>query len=277
MIATVAGKTPKIEEGVFIADSAQVLGDVYLQKNSSVWYGAVLRGDIAAISVGEGSNIQDNSVLHTDFNLPLTIGQNVTVGHNATLHGCHVADSCLIGMGATLLNGCRIASECIVAAQALVKENFAVDSRNLLRGVPASCHAGISDNLVAEILANAELYRNLADQHRLLQWQNGDSTFQLKVLLPAVDLEQLTAVLIAAGAVPVVNSASSNLAVELLPAAAKSAPEAALATASDGADCQLELMVSRQCLNAVIQALLTSHPWQRPVFAIRPLNCCGGG
>ena len=110
----------------YVADNATVLGKVKLKKDSSVWFGAVLRGDTELITVGEGSNVQDCAVLHTDLGFPLTIGKDVTVGHHAILHGCTIGDGSLVGINAVILNGARIGKGCLIAANALVTEGMDV-------------------------------------------------------------------------------------------------------------------------------------------------------
>ena len=119
MIYNFENKTLKSEENNWIAPNATIIGDVILKKNSSVWFNAVLRGDIETITIGEGSNIQDGSVLHTDPGYSLTIGSGVTVGHMVTLHGCSIADDSLIGIGSTVLNNAKIGKNCIVGAKNL--------------------------------------------------------------------------------------------------------------------------------------------------------------
>ena len=116
------GKQPQLAPGAWVADSAQVIGAVNLAANASVWFGAVIRGDAEPIDIGEGSNIQDGSVLHTDPGKPLTVGNFVTVGHQVMLHGCTIGDNCLIGIGAIILNGAKIGKNCLVGAGALITE-----------------------------------------------------------------------------------------------------------------------------------------------------------
>jgi carbonic anhydrase/acetyltransferase-like protein (isoleucine patch superfamily) len=131
------GTAPRIADSAWIADSAQVIGDVELATDVSVWFGTVIRGDTATIRVGSGSNIQDGSVLHADVGKPLTIGSNVTVGHKVMLHGCTVGDGSLIGIGAVVLNGARIGKGCIVGAGALVTEGKAFPDGSMIIGSPA--------------------------------------------------------------------------------------------------------------------------------------------
>lgn len=127
----------KIDDSVFIAEGAKVLRDVVLEKNSSVWFGAVLRGDENRIIIGEGSNIQDNCVVHVGPNDPTIVGKNVTVGHLAILHGCRIGDNTLIGMHSTIMNGAVIGSGCIIGACTLVTENTVIPDNSLAFGSPA--------------------------------------------------------------------------------------------------------------------------------------------
>lgn len=128
---------PKVDPSAFVAPGAQVIGQVVIDARASVWFNAVLRGDESGIFIGEGSNIQDGTVVHVDTKDPVRVGRNVTVGHNVTLHGCTVEDGALIGMGATILNGAVIRKGALVAAGALVLENQIVEAGTLVAGVPA--------------------------------------------------------------------------------------------------------------------------------------------
>jgi carbonic anhydrase/acetyltransferase-like protein (isoleucine patch superfamily) len=125
------------EDGEYwIAPNAVVVGNVILRKNASVWFGAVLRGDNEAIEVGENSNVQDNSVLHTDMGSPLVIGANVTVGHQVMLHGCTIGEGSLIGIGSVILNGAKIGRQCIIGANSLITEGKEIPDRSLVMGSP---------------------------------------------------------------------------------------------------------------------------------------------
>jgi len=137
MIMEYKGKKPRIGNNVFIAPTATVIGDVEICDHASIWFGAVLRGDMAPIKVGENSNIQDNCTVHTDSDKPATIGKNVTVGHNAVVHGCTVEDGSLIGIGAVVLNGACIKKGSVVAAGSVVREGQEVGPRHLVAGAPA--------------------------------------------------------------------------------------------------------------------------------------------
>lgn len=129
--------TPSLDEGVFVAPSADVIGRVKLHKDSSVWFGSVLRGDINEIVIGEGSNIQDNSTLHVVEAFPCIVGKGVTVGHNVILHACKVGDNCLIGMGSTILDGAEIGEGCLVAAGSVVTPGSKFPPNSFILGTPA--------------------------------------------------------------------------------------------------------------------------------------------
>lgn len=145
MICDYAGRTPKIAGSAFVAASADVIGDVELGENSSVWFQTVLRGDIEPIRIGAHTNIQDGSIVHTMLGSPVTVGDWVTVGHRVVLHGCTIESHCLIGMGAVLLNNVRVGEGSIVAAGALVLEGTEIPSRSLYVGVPARFQRQLTD------------------------------------------------------------------------------------------------------------------------------------
>jgi len=157
---------PMIHESVFIASGAQVMGDVQIGKGSSVWYNAVIRGDINSIQIGELSNIQDGCVLHVENDRACVVGNHVTVGHKAILHGCTIEDYCLIGMGAIILNGAVLKKGCIIGAGAVVRENEIVESGTLWVGVPAKQVKSGLENVVETNKRWAEKYAKLAEVHR---------------------------------------------------------------------------------------------------------------
>lgn len=146
MIASVMGKDPKIPESVFIADSADVLGDVTLGEHVSIWFGAVVRGDVHFIKVGDYTNVQDGCILHVTNNFaPLTIGARVTIGHKALLHGCTIGDDCLIGMGAIILDHVEVGAGSIVAAGALLPPGKKYPPGSLILGSPAKATRTITE------------------------------------------------------------------------------------------------------------------------------------
>lgn len=151
-------KKPRIHEQAVVARQAVVTGDVTIGKDSSVWYNAVIRGDIQSVSIGEGSNIQDNAVLHVDADSPLKIGDHVTVGHGAILHGCTVEDGALIGMGAIVLNRAVIGKNSIVAAGALVTQDTVIPEGSLAMGSPAKVRRNVTEEEIRANLRNAENY-----------------------------------------------------------------------------------------------------------------------
>ena len=165
MIVPFGGKSPCDKGAVFIAPNATVLGDVTLAVGSSVWYGAVLRGDDGALTIGESSNVQDNAVLHCDKGGSVVIGKNVTVGHSAIVHGCTVGDGTLIGMHATLLNHCAIGQNCIIGAGALVPENMVIPDNSVVVGVPAKIIKNVSETQIEANLCNAAAYAEHGRTH----------------------------------------------------------------------------------------------------------------
>jgi len=159
MVRGYQGKIPKIPSSCYVDVSAQVIGDVVLGENSSVWMNAVIRGDVHAIRIGANSNVQDCSVLHgMRYKHPVEVGDFVTIGHNVTVHGCTIEDVCLIGMGAVILNGARIGAGSIIAAGALVPEGTIVPPRTLWAGLPAKQRRTLSDADHEMILMYARNY-----------------------------------------------------------------------------------------------------------------------
>ena len=173
MFASVCGKSPQDEGAAFVAASAAVVGDVTLAAGSSVWYGAVLRGDEGSIYVGENANVQDNAVLHCDPGGRILLHREVTVGHGAVVHGAEVGEGSLIGMHATLLNGCKVGRGCIIGACALVPEGKVIPDGALAVGVPARVVKDVSPAQAALIKANAIAYAQLGAQHACAQLIDG--------------------------------------------------------------------------------------------------------
>ncbi|WP_121714924.1 gamma carbonic anhydrase family protein [Streptomyces sp. E5N91] len=166
LITGIGGKDPKVDAEVFVAPTASVVGDVTLHAGASVWYGAVLRGDVERISVGASSNVQDNCTLHADPGFPVTVGERVSIGHNAVVHGATVEDDCLIGMGATVLNGAVIGAGSLVAAQALVPQGMRVPPGSLVAGVPAKVRRELTEEERQGVTLNGTMYAALAGEHR---------------------------------------------------------------------------------------------------------------
>lgn len=152
------GSTPSVDRNAWLAENATLIGKVRVEASASVWFGAVLRGDIDEIVLGAGSNLQDNVVVHTELGSPSIIGAGVSVGHGAVVHGCRIEDGCLIGMNATVLNGAVIGADSLVAAGAVVLEGTIVPPRSLVAGVPAKVRRELSDEEVAGLHGNSERY-----------------------------------------------------------------------------------------------------------------------
>lgn len=158
MIYALDGQAPEVDPTAWIAPGAHVVGRVRIGPRASVWFGAVLRGDNEWVEVGEGTNVQDNAVLHTDWGFPLAVGPGCTVGHKAVLHGCTIGAGSLVGMAATLLNGAAIAPESLVGAGALVTEGKAFEPRSLIVGAPARTLRSLDEAAVARLRASAAGY-----------------------------------------------------------------------------------------------------------------------
>lgn len=158
MIYDLNGQTAEIADNAFVAPNASIIGDVCLKSGASVWFGAVIRGDIERITVGTGSNVQDGTVMHTDPDNPCTLGDYVTVGHMAMLHGCKVGDGSLVGIGATLLNGSRIGKRCIVGAHTLITEGKKFPDGVLIIGTPGKIVRELNEDDFARMRENAERY-----------------------------------------------------------------------------------------------------------------------
>lgn len=154
------------KDSIVICPGAQVIGDVELGEDVSVWHGAVLRGDVASIKIGNNSNVQDNCVVHCSSEFPTVIGDNVSIGHGAVVHGCTIEDNVLIGMNATVLNGAHIGKNSIVGAGAVVSEGKEFPEGSLILGVPAKLVKEVSDEQILHIQNNADNYVKLSKQYR---------------------------------------------------------------------------------------------------------------
>jgi carbonic anhydrase/acetyltransferase-like protein (isoleucine patch superfamily) len=158
--------TPVLDPTAWVADSAQVIGDVHMGPDSSVWFNAVVRGDTAKIAIGEGSNIQDGSVLHVDMNVPLTIGKHVTVGHMVQLHGCTIGDESLIGIGAVVLNHAKIGKNCLVGAGSLVTEGKEFPDGSMIMGSPAKVVRQLTPEQIEGLRRSAQNYIKNAQRYK---------------------------------------------------------------------------------------------------------------
>jgi len=165
MIKKLKGIKPKVHEDAFVADTAMVIGDVNIGEGTSIWYGAVLRGDIENITIGKFSNIQDNATVHTETDIPTKVGDYTVVGHNAIVHGCTIGDNCLIGMGAIILNNAVIGDNCIIGAGALVPEGKVIPPNSLVLGVPGKIVRQVTVEEIEAIRQNALRYNRLFKKH----------------------------------------------------------------------------------------------------------------
>ncbi|WP_313356247.1 gamma carbonic anhydrase family protein [Microbacterium sp.] len=162
-------QVPRIAAGAFVADGARIVGDVTLGDAASVWYNAVLRADSASITVGACSNVQDNASVHVDREHPVVIGVDVSIGHNAVVHGCTIGDGSLVGMGAVVLSGAVIGAGCLIAGGAVVLGGTQVPEGSLVAGVPARVRRPLTDDERRGLIANAEIYLDHTRTHAAAQ------------------------------------------------------------------------------------------------------------
>lgn len=166
LIKTLLNKTPKIGEGTFLAETATIIGDVTIGKHSSIWYNAVIRGDVNSIKIGDETNIQDNVTVHcTHDRTVTTIGNNVTIGHNAVIHGCTIADDVLVGMGAIIMDYCKVNENSVVAAGAVVTKGTVINSGEIWAGVPA-----VKIKTVAVPLLEQEIHKASLNYLNYVKW-----------------------------------------------------------------------------------------------------------
>ena len=158
------GKQPQVAPTAWVADSAQVMGNVHIHADASVWFGSVVRGDTETITIGEGSNIQDGSVMHADHGKPLVVGKHVTVGHMVMLHGCTIGDESLIGIGAVVLNGAKIGKNCLVGAGSLVTEGKEFPDGSMIMGSPAKVVRELTPEQIEALRQSAKHY--VANAHK---------------------------------------------------------------------------------------------------------------
>ena len=157
---------PRIAASAWLADSAQVMGNVELDEDASIWFGAILRGDTEVLRIGRATNVQDGSVIHADLGYPVTLGANVTVGHQVMLHGCTIGDGALIGIQAVVLNGAKIGRHCLVGAGALVTEGKEFPDGSLIVGSPAKVVRQLTPEQIAGLQGSAERYVRNAQRYR---------------------------------------------------------------------------------------------------------------
>jgi len=167
MLHTYQGITPKLADRVFLVDSAEIIGDVEIGSDSSVWFHVVIRGDVNFIRIGERTNIQDGTVIHVTHKInPTVIGNDVTIGHNVTLHGCKIGDRCLIGMGAVVMDKAVVEDDAMVAAGALVTPGTKVPSGTLYAGFPATYKRHLTKNEIDDLKQSAQNYSNYTETYR---------------------------------------------------------------------------------------------------------------
>ena len=165
MIREWNGHKPDIHPSAFIHESAQIIGKVKIGKDASVWPNVVIRGDIEEIVIGEGTNIQDNTVMHTDFGSPTVLGKWISVGHSVVLHGCSIRDDCLIGMGAIILDNAVIEKECLIGAGALVTSGKTIPSKSMVYGSPARVVRELEEQEIESMKKNTAMYIKLKDSY----------------------------------------------------------------------------------------------------------------
>jgi carbonic anhydrase/acetyltransferase-like protein (isoleucine patch superfamily) len=166
LILSIGGRAPELHDEAWVAPNAAVIGQVKISAKASVWYGVTLRAEVEPIEIGAGSNVQDGVTIHVDPGFPASIGADVSVGHNAVLHGCTIEDGCLIGMGAIVLNGARVGAGSLIAAGAVVPQGTVVPPGSLVAGVPGKVRRELSADEVANNRNNAVLYQHLIELHR---------------------------------------------------------------------------------------------------------------
>ncbi len=165
MLRSFRGRQPAVAASAYVDPSAQVIGDVRLGERTSVWANVTIRADINSVTIGDDTNVQDNSCLHVDDDKPVVIGERVVIGHSCTVHGCTIEDDCLIGMGSTILNGARVGAGSIVAAGSLVLERQEIPPRSMVMGSPAKIRRQTTDEQLEKVRRNAQNYVELSREY----------------------------------------------------------------------------------------------------------------
>ena len=160
------GHTPQLADDTWVAPDANLIGQVILEDGASVWFGATLRGDNEPITIGRGSNVQENCVMHTDMGFPLTIGENCTIGHKVMLHGCTIGNNSLVGMGATILNGAKIGNNCLIGAGALITEGKEIPDGSLVMGAPGRVIRQLDEKALQSVTSGAIHYQENMRRYR---------------------------------------------------------------------------------------------------------------
>ena len=165
-IYSLDGHTPQLADDTWVAPDANLIGQVILEEGASVWFGATLRGDNEPITIGRGSNVQENCVMHTDMGFPLTIGENCTIGHKVMLHGCTIGNNSLVGMGATILNGAKIGNNCLIGAGALITEGKEIPDGSLVMGAPGRVIRQLDEKALQSVTYGAIHYQENMRRYR---------------------------------------------------------------------------------------------------------------
>jgi len=160
------GIRPSIDPTAYIQDGVKICGDVTIEKDVSIWYNCTLRGDMSSITIKEGTNVQELTTIHNDFNTPTIIGKNTTIGHGCIIHGCIIGDGCMIGMGSTILNNCVIPDGCLVAANSLVVKTDGFEPGMMIMGNPAKAVRPLDQKNKDYLVRNAKVYQNLAKEYK---------------------------------------------------------------------------------------------------------------
>lgn len=276
---------PKIAEGCFVAESAELMGKVEMEKGASVWYGAVLRGDIETIHLAKGCNVQDNSVIHTDFDLPVYIGENTTVGHSVTLHGCRIGAASLIGMGATILNGAEIGAASVVGAGSLVPSNKKYPDNSLILGSPAKFKCELSPAEQEQVLHNAKFYQEIATEHsqRIRKISPAAPSYcKLVVFIPCSDgteqdkhLEEVKEALFSLGLGRMGNYEKccwhSLGQGQFLPLEGSKPAMGSHGNIHHRQEYRLEILCPAELVEKAVQAVHQSHPYEVPALEVLPI------